>query len=107
MKRDKMFSKECTRLGWCKKGDWNGRLPKGSKGGTWNAPCDCVRPSVGAWLHEEGIDHMTNPQDSKFLSGGIKTAKLTLGNSSCRVNAVKEAVLYYRNNSMTGKRGWW
>ena len=108
MKRDKMFSKGMhPRLGWCKKGDWNGRLPKGSKGAKWNAPCDCERPSTGAWLHKEGIAHTINPQDSEILVGWYQNSQVDTWKFVVPCECGEEAVLYYRNNCMTGKRGWW
>ena len=88
------------RLGWCKKGDWNGRLPKGMKGGKWNTDCDCSMPPMLEWLDK-------NYENQDFLVGWFQNSQVDTMMFIVPTECGGEATLYVKNNTATGKTGWW
>lgn len=93
------------RLGWCKKGDWNGRLPKGMAGGVWNSPCDCVRPQRMTFLNENYPDSPS--RTSEFLVGWYQNSQVDTMMFIVPCDCGEQATLCIKNNIMTGKTGWW
>ena len=103
-RREQMAKKGMhPRLGWCKFGDWDGKLPAGKSAFKWNGeganhPMLPNPKRLHVWEEYNKIhEYMTGCWESTNISTWEFRVPTPDG----------EAVLYMRANHATGRIGWW